>query len=107
MLITALSDTPSGKAQARGSDNSNRSLQDAFREIRRMCEGLGLVSAVMHRANEIFKRVSETKSARGKGTQAICAAAIYTACRLEGTPRTFKEICAVCPQARSRHPFHH
>ena len=39
------------------------------------------------------------KSINGKSQAAVLAAIVFLACRHTGNPRTFKEICAVVPQA--------
>ncbi|VDN28469.1 unnamed protein product [Gongylonema pulchrum] len=45
-------------------------------------------------AAKIFKDVLDSKALRGKNNEAQAAACLYIACRKEGVPRTFKEICA-------------
>ncbi|TNN69842.1 Transcription initiation factor IIB [Liparis tanakae] len=47
------------------------------------------------RTNNLFKQVYEQKSLKGRANDAIASACLYIACRQEGVPRTFKEICAV------------
>ncbi|XP_073213252.1 transcription initiation factor IIB isoform X2 [Lepidochelys kempii] len=47
------------------------------------------------RTNNLFKQVYEQKSLKGRSNDAIASACLYIACRQEGVPRTFKEICAV------------
>ncbi|KAI3812477.1 hypothetical protein L1987_17187 [Smallanthus sonchifolius] len=42
------------------------------------------------RANEIFKKVEDQKSSRGRNQDAILAACLYIACRQEDKPRTVK-----------------
>jgi len=42
------------------------------------------------RANEIYKRVEDQKSSRGRNQDALLAACIYIACRQEEKPRTVK-----------------
>lgn len=44
------------------------------------------------RANEIYKRVEDQKSSRGRNQDALLAACIYIACRQEDIPRTVKGI---------------
>lgn len=39
------------------------------------------------------------KSIKGKSQAAVLAAIVFLACRHTGNARTFKEICAVVPQA--------
>ena len=42
------------------------------------------------RANEIYKKVEDLKSIRGRNQDAILAACLYIACRQEDRPRTVK-----------------
>lgn len=42
------------------------------------------------RANEIYKRVEDQKSSRGRNQDALLAACLYIACRQEDRPRTVK-----------------
>ena len=44
------------------------------------------------RANEIYKKVEDLKSIRGRNQDAILAACLYIACRQEDRPRTVKGI---------------
>lgn len=46
------------------------------------------------RANEIYKKVEDLKSVKGRNQDAIFAACIYIACRQEDKPRTVKGIFA-------------
>ncbi|KAH9568178.1 hypothetical protein CY35_03G064500 [Sphagnum magellanicum] len=65
-------------------------------------KGLGLVSTIKDRANEIYKKVEDLKSIRGRSQDAILAACLYIACRQEDKPRTFKEICSVANGASKK-----
>lgn len=42
------------------------------------------------RANEIYKKVEDQKSSRGRNQDALLAACLYIACRQEDKPRTVK-----------------
>lgn len=44
------------------------------------------------RANEIYKKVEDLKSIKGRNQDAILAACLYIACRQEDRPRTVKGI---------------
>ncbi|KAG6526308.1 hypothetical protein ZIOFF_016291 [Zingiber officinale] len=44
------------------------------------------------RANEIYKKVEDLKSVKGRNQDAILAACLYIACRQEDKPRTVKDI---------------
>ncbi|CAH1418420.1 unnamed protein product [Lactuca virosa] len=80
-----------GRWQNRGS-NPDRSLIMAFKTIATMSDRLGLVATIKDRANEIFKKVEDQKSSRGRNQDAILAACLYIACRQEDKPRTVKGI---------------
>ncbi|OIW12154.1 hypothetical protein TanjilG_28562 [Lupinus angustifolius] len=54
------------------------------------------------RANEIYKRVEDQKSSRGRNQDALLAACLYIACRQEDKPRTVKEICSVANGATKK-----
>ncbi|KAJ3690729.1 hypothetical protein LUZ61_019893 [Rhynchospora tenuis] len=90
-----------GRWQNRGS-NPDRSLILAFRTIANMADRLGLVNTIKDRANEIYKKVEDLKSIRGRNQDAILAACLYIACRQEDKPRTVKEICSVANGATKK-----
>ncbi|KAG6496755.1 hypothetical protein ZIOFF_044627 [Zingiber officinale] len=56
----------------------------------------------MDRANEIYKKIEDLKSIRGRNQDAILAACLYIACRQEDRPRTVKEICSVANGATKK-----
>lgn len=85
----------------RGHD-PDRNLINAFKAIGAMAERAGLVATIKDRANEIYKRVEDLKSIRGRSQDAILAACLYIACRQEDKPRTFKEIGAVANNASKK-----
>ncbi|PIK46502.1 putative transcription initiation factor IIB [Apostichopus japonicus] len=74
----------------------DRVLLNAFREIANMADRINLPKTLIDRTNALFKKVNDQKNLRGRSYNAIAAACLYIACRQEGVPRTFKEICAVC-----------
>jgi transcription initiation factor TFIIB len=67
-----------------------------------MADRLGLVATIKDRANEIYKRVEDQKSSRGRNQDALLAACLYIACRQEDKPRTVKEICSVANGATKK-----
>ncbi|CAB4316994.1 unnamed protein product [Prunus armeniaca] len=90
-----------GRWQNRGS-NPDRGLILAFKTIATMSDRLGLVATIKDRANEIYKRVEDQKSSRGRNQDALLAACLYIACRQEDKPRTVKEICSVANGASKK-----
>ncbi|KAF6344638.1 general transcription factor IIB [Rhinolophus ferrumequinum] len=75
--------------------NSDRAMMNAFKEITTMADRINLPRNIVDRTNNLFKQVYEQKSLKGRANDAIASACLYIACRQEGVPRTFKEICAV------------
>lgn len=90
-----------GRWQNRGA-NPDRGLIQAFKTIATMADRLGLVSTIKDRASEIYKKVEDQKSSRGRNQDAILAACLYIACRQEDKPRTVKEICSVANGATKK-----
>ncbi|THG07980.1 transcription initiation factor IIB-2-like [Camellia sinensis] len=82
--------------------NPDRSLILAFKTIATMSNRLGLVATIKDRANELFKKVEDQKSSRGRNQDAILAACLYIACRQEDKPHTVKEICSVANGATKK-----
>ncbi|XP_071499191.1 transcription initiation factor IIB-like [Diadema setosum] len=75
--------------------STNRTLINAFREIQNMADRINLPKTIVDRASALFKQVNDQRTLRGRSNDAIAASSLYIACRQEGVPRTFKEICAV------------
>ncbi|XVE61110.1 hypothetical protein DITRI_Ditri06bG0013400 [Diplodiscus trichospermus] len=67
-----------------------------------LCFRLGLVATIKDRANEIYKKVEDQKSSRGRNQDALLAACLYIACRQEDKPRTVKEICSIANGATKK-----
>lgn len=99
-LSTTILAGPSGNnelanLQRKNVNNSDRQLIQAFGVIREMSERIHLPKSIQDQANKVFKDVLDTKALKGRNYEAIAAACLYIACRKEGVPRTFKEICAI------------
>jgi len=75
--------------------SSDRALSNTFREITDMADRIHLASSIVNRAKELFKKVHDGKNLKGRSNDAVASACLYIACRQEGVPRTFKEICSV------------
>ncbi|KAI1730782.1 transcription factor TFIIB repeat domain-containing protein [Ditylenchus destructor] len=82
-------------AQRRNMNNNDRQMTQAISVIREMSERIHLTRTIQDQAARLFKDVLDSKTLRGKNSEAQAAACLYIACRKEGVPRTFKEICAV------------
>ncbi|CAL8121728.1 unnamed protein product [Orchesella dallaii] len=79
----------------RAISSADRALMNAFKEINQMADRINLPKTIVDRANNLFKMVHDGKNLKGRSNDAIASACLYIACRQEGVPRTFKEICAV------------
>ncbi|XP_035489054.1 transcription initiation factor IIB-like isoform X1 [Scophthalmus maximus] len=86
----------------RTKSSSDRAMLNAFEEIRTMADRIHLPAIIIDRTNNLFKQVYEQKSLKGHAHDAIATACLYIACRQEGVPRTFKEICAVSPISKKK-----
>ncbi|XP_055956084.1 transcription initiation factor IIB isoform X2 [Patella vulgata] len=95
MIAAAPGADDSGYRNRRTISSSDRTLIAAFKEIGQIADRLNLPKMISDRGSTLFKQVHEGKSLRGRSNDAIVSASMYIACRQEGVPRTFKEICAV------------
>ncbi|XP_053739447.1 transcription initiation factor IIB-like isoform X2 [Synchiropus splendidus] len=75
--------------------SSRNALLNTFKEISTMADRINLPKNIVDRTNLLFRQVYEQKTLQGRANNAIASACLYIACRQEGVPRTFKEICAV------------
>ncbi|GMT10765.1 hypothetical protein PFISCL1PPCAC_2062, partial [Pristionchus fissidentatus] len=82
-------------AQRKSMNNLDRQMTQAMSVIREMSERIHLAKSIQDQAARTFRDVLDTKVLKGKNSEAQAAACLYIACRKEGVPRTFKEICAV------------
>lgn len=82
-------------AQRKTMNNTDRQMTQAMSVIREMSERIHLPRTIQDHAAKKFKEVLDSKALRGRNNEAQAAACLYIACRQEGVPRTFKEICAV------------
>uniref|UniRef100_A0A915Q3Q7 Transcription initiation factor IIB n=1 Tax=Setaria digitata TaxID=48799 RepID=A0A915Q3Q7_9BILA len=81
-------------AQRKNMNNMDRQMSQGLSVIREMSARIHLPKSIEDGAAKIFKDVLDSKALRGKNNEAQAAACLYIACRKEGVPRTFKEICA-------------
>ncbi|KAJ1355555.1 Transcription initiation factor IIB [Parelaphostrongylus tenuis] len=90
LLVLHLADS-----QKKIMNNTDRQMTQAMSVIREMSERLHLAKSIQDLASKTFKDVLDSKALKGKNNEAQAAACLYFACRKEGAPRTFNEICAV------------
>src|SRR6266540_6394937 len=75
-------------------DSINRNLIQAFNELDKLKDKLGLPDAVIERTAYIYRKARQRGLVRGRTIDAILNAAIYIACRDLGVPKTLKEVAA-------------
>ncbi|MEE9323352.1 MAG: transcription initiation factor IIB [Candidatus Aenigmarchaeota archaeon] len=72
--------------------SKDRNLSFAFSELQRLISYLALSQAVHEKVAKLYERAVEKGLVRGRSTESIIAALLYTTCREEGAPRTLDEI---------------
>ena len=72
--------------------STDRNLIQAFNELNRIKDRLGLPDSILEKTAYIYRKAQERMLIRGRTVSGILAAAVYIACRESGTPRTLKDI---------------
>jgi transcription initiation factor TFIIB len=72
-------------------DAGERNLQFALGEIDRIASTLGVLRSVREIACVIYWRALAEDRIRGRPTEGVATACLYTACRKEGIPRNLQE----------------
>jgi len=75
-------------------DSTNKNLMQAFNELDKLKDKLGLPDAVIERTAYIYRKARKRGLVRGRTIDGILTAAIYIACRDLGVPKTLKEVAA-------------
>jgi transcription initiation factor TFIIB len=81
---------------------TDRNLRQAFSELDRLKDKLGLPVPVIEKTAYIYRKVHERGLVRGRSISATLAASLYIACREMGFPRILKDITAIS-NIRHRH----
>lgn len=69
-----------------------RSQWKIFKKIKSACDTVHIPKSISDEAQRLYKKISETCSARGKHRIGLIASCLFYACKYEGVPRTSKEI---------------
>jgi transcription initiation factor TFIIB len=72
--------------------SKDRNLSFAFSELQRLISYLHLSRAVHEKVAKLYQNAVNKGLVRGRSTESIIAALLYTTCREEGAPRTLDEI---------------
>ena len=75
-------------------DSTSRNLIQAFNELDKLKDKLGLPDAVIERTAYIYRRARQRGLVRGRTIDGILALPVYIACRDLGVPKTLKEVAA-------------
>src|SRR5918993_4248986 len=75
--------------------STERNFIQAFSELDRLKDKLGLPDSVIEKTAYIYRKVQERGLVRGRSISAILTAAVYIACREMGFPRILKDITAI------------
>ena len=77
------------RSKSKGNDSN---LRQAFTLLHTMKSHLSLPDTVVEETAYIYRKAFAKKLTRGRGISSILYAALYTACRKTGTPRTLRDI---------------
>ncbi|MFZ0511830.1 MAG: TFIIB-type zinc ribbon-containing protein [Candidatus Nitrosopolaris sp.] len=72
--------------------STDKNLTQAFVQLDTLKDKLGLPSAVIEKTAYIYRKAQENRLVLGRSISAVLVAAIYTACREMGIPRTLNDI---------------
>lgn len=79
----------------RASGFAEKNLIQALRDLDRLSSNLGIPLDVRERAAVIYRNALKARMIRGRSIEAIVAASIYAACRVDNVPRSLDEISSV------------
>jgi transcription initiation factor TFIIB len=72
--------------------STDKNLTQAFAQLYTLKDKLGLPGAVIEKTAYIYRKAQENRLVLGRSISAVLVAAIYTACREMGIPRTLNDI---------------
>ena len=78
--------------ETRTGNLASKSILLASDEIERIAFDLKVNNSIKEAALEIFSSSSKSGLVRGRSSEKVAAASIYTACRMENVPRTLDEV---------------
>ncbi|HYT41332.1 MAG TPA: TFIIB-type zinc ribbon-containing protein [Methylomirabilota bacterium] len=72
--------------------STDKNLTQAFVQLHTLKDKLGLPGAIIEKSAYIYRKAQENRLVLGRSISAVLVAAIYTACREMGIPRTLNDI---------------
>jgi transcription initiation factor TFIIB len=82
-------------ARTRALAGGHRNLMQAFSELERLKDKLGLSDAIVQKTAYIYRKAQEKRLSRGRSVSSIIAAATYIACREMGAARTLRDLTEI------------
>ncbi|MFL6525623.1 MAG: transcription initiation factor IIB family protein [Nitrososphaera sp.] len=82
-------------ARTRAQAGGHRNLMQAFSELERLKDKLGLSDAIVQKTAYIYRKAQERRLVRGRSVSSIIAAATYIACREMGAARTLRDLTEI------------
>jgi transcription initiation factor TFIIB len=79
----------------RANSSTDRNLMQAFAELDRLKDKLGLSDVIIEKTAYIYRKAHEKHLVKGRSTSSIIAAAIYIACREMEASRTLRDISEI------------
>lgn len=79
-------------ARSRASFSPKRNLTQAFRELGKLKNKLGLPEAVVEKAAYLYRKAEEKRLIRGRSVSSMLSASVYLACREIGSPKSIREL---------------
>jgi transcription initiation factor TFIIB len=89
-------------SQSRFTSRTKRNLASGLREINRVADQLGLSEVVKKRAARLYREAHGDGLLRGRSIEAIAAAALWAACRVERAGRPLESIVGHIAISRNR-----
>lgn len=78
--------------EKRNGKSTDKNFIQAFAELERAKDKLGVSNTVSEKAAYIYRKIVERKLTKGRNVSTFVAASLYAACRITETPRTIKDI---------------
>jgi transcription initiation factor TFIIB len=82
-------------SRIRAGSSTQRNFMQAFTELARLKDKLGLSDAVIEKTAYIYRKAQDKRLTRGRTISSILAASIYMACREMEASRTLRDISEV------------
>jgi transcription initiation factor TFIIB len=79
-------------SRSQAHESADRNFRQAFSDLGRLKDKLALSDALIENTAYIYRKAIDKGLARGRSITGLVAAALYAACRDNGTPRTLHDV---------------